>query len=493
MANHASTQTPFAPGDLRQAALFTAVFAVLYALFSHLYAFTDLRLIAKYSHFFPGQADVYGAVLSAYPDEIRRLTYPPLTYWIFGLWIKAGSMLFGLFRDTDWSAAVRTVDGLSQSSISRTELAYLKTLYLPFQLATAWFGARLIRPGGSWRDACDLLAQPVVFFTCAAMGQMDILPTFFCVLAVYCFQRGPARRWMIGGFLALSGGVLTKTYPILLAVLFGALFIHHPRWRRNALAGLAVFALAVSGALAVVWGPGLTRSFLLFQHMNYSFLIGLSNYHLTYKGYLATSALVFALLAWDRLKPAGRRVVGVVRIRWAWFQHPARFPLLFPWVALLAMLWVFLGRYWMPQYVLWLMPWLAIAPRAALHSGWNPQGAATILRRIPYLFSVLYFAAVPAVFSRTVDSSMYVHWKGGRTWGEAFPALGTYGFMGIHVLIVASSVLSLYILMRAGQPAEKPLGRPPTAEWTALWAHFLMAVLVLDLFMAWPILAGRWL
>src|SRR5690242_18950054 len=62
-----------------------------------MFASCDMSAIAYKAHYVAlGEWNVYEAVLAHNPSYLENVTYPPFTYWCFGVWIRIGHV-FGLF------------------------------------------------------------------------------------------------------------------------------------------------------------------------------------------------------------------------------------------------------------------------------------------------------------------------------------------------------------------------------------------------------------
>lgn len=167
-----------------------------------------LRIILSLSTFHPdmrtfdlaGKLVASGKVLNLYDFNLNLvvLNYPPAVYLFHGLF----SYLFKLL-------------GLSALNQPNINFLLLKLPYLIFDLL---IGIILYKLVGSNKKATLAFAlwmfNPVNLYVTYMLGQFDIIPTFFIILAVY-FVIKNKFKWAA---LAIGFGVAFKLSPIFLAV-----------------------------------------------------------------------------------------------------------------------------------------------------------------------------------------------------------------------------------------------------------------------------------
>ncbi len=165
-----------------------------------------LRIILSLITFHPdievfslsGKLVAAGNILNLYDFSLNSLVlnYPPAIYLFHGLF----SYLFKLI-------------GLSTINQPNINLLLLKLPYLIFDLLT---GVILFKLVGSNKKAVLAFAlwmfNPISLYVTYMMGQFDIIPTFFIVLAVY-FVTKNKLEWSA---LALGIGIAFKVSPIFL-------------------------------------------------------------------------------------------------------------------------------------------------------------------------------------------------------------------------------------------------------------------------------------
>lgn len=167
-----------------------------------------LRIILSLSTFHPdmqafdlaGKLVASGKVLNLYEFNLNSvvLNYPPAIYLFHGLF----GYLFKLV-------------GLSELNQPNINFLLLKLPYLIFDLL---IGIILYKLVGSNKKAILAFAlwmfNPINLYVTYMLGQFDIIPTFFIILAVY-FVTKNKLKWAA---LAIGFGVAFKLSPIFLAV-----------------------------------------------------------------------------------------------------------------------------------------------------------------------------------------------------------------------------------------------------------------------------------
>jgi hypothetical protein len=463
----------------RQPWLLGLALAALWGAASFFSCHNDLSYIAWISHFVPDTWDVYGAVGRVHEEHLAHIPYPPLAYWLIGIWMAAGRALFGLFQHPGWDLYMQSHGWQQALPLSAGECFFLRLLYLPFCLGTAYFLARLSPSGKPVpRLGALMLAQPILIFITFFMGQFDVIPVFFCVLAVFAFGRGPAPFPVVLGFLSLAAGTLMKNFPAALVPVYLALFLFKKTWRRGAVYGFLAYASAILLALHLVWGPALIKSCLQFREMNLDFLLGRTSTAGKFTDYLLILVLTGGLLAWRRgdARSLVRRVSDAL-------ADPARFRLTLLLLPLPVLGLILFGRLWHPQYIVWILPWVVLFGVLApwLFPAGHPAG--TMARRLPAFLTVAFFPAVFARFPKWVDSDLLLNKPPGATLGQflrPYEVLFTFIASCVLLWILITSLMALRrLLWEENLPsgAFDPEPPPERAAWFHLAGFLLLIVL----------------
>ncbi len=456
--------------------------AALGAAVSFFSCHNDTAYIAWVSHFVPDTWDVYGAVARVQEGHLVNIPYPPLAYWVFGVWMAAGRALFGLFQHPGWDLYM-AAHGMEQSlPLSPGECFFMRLLYLPFYLGMACLVARLTPSGKPLPGLAELsLTAPILLFITFFMGQFDVIPTFFCVLAVAAFLRGPSPVPVVLGFLSLAAGTLMKNFPATLALAYLALFLSRKEWRRGAVYGALAYAAAVLLVLHAVWGPALLKSCLQFREMNLDFLLGRTSTAGKFSTYLWILVLTGLCLVGRRRGPTSPRAV-FARVSGA-LGDPFRFRLMLLLLPLPVMGMILFDRLWHPQYVVWIVPWVilfsVLAP--AIYPAGHAAGA--LAARLPVFLTLAYFPAVFARFPKWVDSDLLLNKSGGATLGQFLrpqEVLLVFTASGVLLWILIASLMALGRLLREEKlPPGASNPAPPSAStsWYFLGGFLLLIAL----------------
>lgn len=187
--------------------------------------------------------------------------YPPLTLFTFGLWVKIinplsdGQFLSTLFEHLSW---VLTNRGLIW------HIFLFKLIYLPFDFGIGWLLWKSFKKDSERKQALLLwLFNPVVFYS-LAMGNFDLIPTFFVVLSLYFAQK----KQLLSSSLALGVGAAYKMFPLLFLPLIFVLS-KKPQLKLKVLfLGLAPLVLSI----LPFWNSAAFRSVVLFSPLTQKFL-----------------------------------------------------------------------------------------------------------------------------------------------------------------------------------------------------------------------------
>jgi uncharacterized membrane protein len=214
-----------------------------------------------------------------------------------------------------------------------------------------------------------LAIGPIVF------QQYDLFPAAMTLAAIYAFQRGRTTA----GWIALTAGVLTKVYPLLLFPLFAA-----PAWRARDRRAVLRAAFAVAATLLVVVLPLLvlaptslvsmiayhTERGIHMESLYGGLLLAADKLHLTHVGlYNRFGAWQVTGSAPDVLVPLSTVLLLAAlalayRHIWRQAAHHATGAALVITTAMVA------SKVLSPQYLIWLAPLLPLVDRRRRRSVW---------------------------------------------------------------------------------------------------------------------------
>lgn len=415
-------------------------FAAAAAAVGGLFAHDDLSFILWVGHFTAETLDVYGAVAGAVPEMLPAVTYAPVIYWLFGLWTELGRLLLGLY-DVPWDRPVY---------LPGVDYVWARLLLLPFHFALAWGSLQVLRGLGREPLAADsggarwwfLLLQPVALFVSFFMGQVDVVPAALTVCAVALLYQ----ERVVTAFVLLALATLTKNYPVFLTGIcaLGLIgFSPRPELRRRAVAGLAIYAGVLALPFALVWGPALRDSYLRLSNAGFVYrYLDLPWLEIDVYRYAAVVGLFLVVFS------PGLRAVLVEVGGAAWSRlrerslEPETVRRLVFWSFLAFLGCLFFNRVWMPQYMVWVMPWLSIL---ALHLA-DARGE----RRYLWLLlgmNLLYLAVVPLYWVGNVDTNIARFAKPSVTLGQL--AQGWLGIDKPPVLWMLFSAAFVVLALRA--------------------------------------------
>ena len=167
--------------------------------------------------------------------------YPPLTYFTLGFF----RLLIKPFEDPGFVPLIMQGAGEAfKSSLLHLHLFLYKLPYLFVDLALGFLVAALFVEGRKKRAAFWLwMLNPVSLYATFMIGQMDVLPVFFTVLALVLVGRGRNSLALI----SLGVGASFKMYPLFFvipaAVILGRTFGQKVKY---ALLGLAPFVVSIA-------------------------------------------------------------------------------------------------------------------------------------------------------------------------------------------------------------------------------------------------------
>lgn len=164
----------------------------------------------------------YVYLKSTFPD-IYNPYYPPAVFLIFSFFIfllrpllpelPALFSSFELWNFTWEGNTVHFADILSNHQLFRALFAFKLPLLL-FDFGIGWFLYQLLKHDSkkSLLSYKIWMLNPFVLHSGYALGQIDLIPAFLIIAAVYCISS--KRNYLAMGFLSVS--VLTKIFPLLL-------------------------------------------------------------------------------------------------------------------------------------------------------------------------------------------------------------------------------------------------------------------------------------
>lgn len=169
-----------------------------------------------------GEWNPYLFLKSSFP-QVHNPYYPPVIFYIISIFLFLFKSflpnldnLFSTYESwvfTQGGNTVNYADILQGYHLFRT-LFIFKIPYLIFDFGIGWLLFKILRPD----DRKSLSAyklwmlNPFVLHSCYALGQIDIIPAFFMMAAIYCIYLD--RRYWTMVFLTLSA--LAKMFPIIL-------------------------------------------------------------------------------------------------------------------------------------------------------------------------------------------------------------------------------------------------------------------------------------
>lgn len=254
-------------------------------------------------------------------------TYPPLAYFtlgIFGLILKP-------FFNADFSHRLAiNLPGILSDGRLFWHLFLTKLPYLFFDFGILVLLIKLFdEPKKKWLATVLWLFNPLVFYTSYMVGQFDIIPVFFTVLAVFLAKR----KFSFWAALALGVGAAYKMFPL--------------------------FFLPF---LAVVEGKEIKKSLGIF-------FVGLIPYVLTQAPFLGSASFRQNVLLsnqsqkmlFARMPVSGAEYLSLFLFFYVFLLGLAFWQKKDLWKWFLSVLLVFFGlTHYHPQWFLWITPFLVI-------------------------------------------------------------------------------------------------------------------------------------
>ena len=263
------------------------------------------------------------------------LSNPPLTYFTIASWIKLWR-LTGLLPTTGWNYFTT-----SQWNIVHPQrmLLLTKSLYLIFDMGTLWGLLKLVNQKQRFLVAAAWMLSPILLFDTYVMGQTDIFPVFWVVMALLAAKRGielPPSRWRWLSLLLLGIGGAYKLWPLILVPVF-SLVLARDFWRRIGMGLVGVFPLLLTSA------PYLThkafRIWVLKGH-NQNLIVGYWNSQDIIPYFVFYMSVLFALYFLDRKWTFNDLVLAGVALMFGLFT---------------------INRNWEFYWLLWMLPFSVLA------------------------------------------------------------------------------------------------------------------------------------
>lgn len=254
--------------------------------------------------------------------------YPPLAYFILGGYQSIVSPILGndfkkwLFDFSDNKYGYQNIFFY---------LFSLKFIYFIFDLFTGLLIYKLLSNSNKQKLALSLwFFNPINLYAISAIGQFDIIPTFLSVLSYFFWNK---KKTFLAG-LSLGTAIAFKTYPLL--------FLPFYLLTKESLKNKIVFLITSLGIYGITILPFINSR----EFQNDVLFSGLSTRIFQLKvtlldHQLSTFAILYLLL-----------VIGYIFLR-------SKIPLYIFFI--ISLLLVFSTARFHPQWIIWLMPFLALA------------------------------------------------------------------------------------------------------------------------------------
>lgn len=288
-------------------------------------------------------------------------TWPPLYYYTFGLYIiliqKLGLLNPKLF--TSSSCPVYTL------ILNQVFLFWAKLPFLMLHIASSWLFAQQFKTK-QFQWFLFWLINPITIFVSFMMGQFDIVPVFFLLLAFYFLSK---QKNIYLTALALGLGAAFKHYPFLLMIPFVVLVTRSLRDK-------FIFIFLVTIPYVLIMIPEFNKDFLRmlsFSENQKMLQSGLNIGGIYISIYIVLYAILTLLVLFEKQKN---------------FNNLIKYCLLFTII-------YFFTASWFSQRILFLLPPLF------LFAGKNKK----IFRLIPFLSLMFYIYTLvmyPGLFDHTL-------------------------------------------------------------------------------------------
>lgn len=296
--------------------------------------------IYEYLHNPPHNIGLYGTDF---------FTWPPLTYFLQGAFFVILKPLFNL----EFTKSL-TPENLFQSSEIFKHFFLLKVPYLVFDLLAAFVILKLFLKDRDKKLAFSLwIFNPITLYSAYMIGQFDILPTFFIILALYFAGKNKTLS-----LISLGVGGALKIFPLLL-VPFAAMILEKNFGKR-----IWLFILGLLPFLVTI-APFLTsqafRSVALFSAQSQKILFAAINVSGADVIYLFVFFYFFLLLYATKFSKDPKSLWKFFLAVFLVFYSLTNYhPQWFLWITPLFILLIIQNRAYWPQIAILLLSFLGI-------------------------------------------------------------------------------------------------------------------------------------
>ncbi|HWQ20324.1 MAG TPA: hypothetical protein VN455_11145 [Methanotrichaceae archaeon] len=422
----------------------------------------DLLLITWESHYIPlGHLNIYQFFYDNYPkiNYNGDVAYLPPIYFIMGIW-ESILALFGLLDIQNWH-------NLRDLYNTPSALFLLKMVYLPFDLLAGYFILKLVDEKDRWLAFALWMLNPVVIYVTYVWGQIDVIPAFFMILALYYAKNSAVfkgdssiDKYAALSVLALGVSACFKNFqlfliPVFVIVLSGKDIVRFIKLGAIGIVPYALCSLPFLGTPAFVQGvlmaPQDQRLFEMFfdaggAHRLYVFFI------------LLTLALFYLLhvetrMSFDAIWQYSFVVLSIFYMTTFW--HPQWYVWMVPFIILVALRRGWLMNFYlfsMAFFLLYILTWGNINGTGMFHplapvvaDLIGPQQLSPFYIKLVNMaqsaFAVLSLAAAYSLFKDGPGGSEPVHVQSRRK-----PLSSTYLYLAAPVVLLVLALMSSFLL-----------------------------------------------
>lgn len=262
-----------------------------------------------------GHWNVYQYLFNTYGDQTLHpvvwAPYMPLYYLVTAAWTGLLKLL-GIVDVGQWSFDTHSWY-IPHYLIS---IFMMKALYLPFDCTIGWAVSRMVRPGRRAIVWAMWALSPVTLVSVYMMGQNDLMPTTFVVLATLIGIRADEadsdstkRRWLVDAAALLLGvGAAFKSYPLFLILPFALVLERRTREiARFTILAILPFIFAIAPFLSshafrlgVLLNPEAQRIFATVPGLGPAGISPFVAGYVAFLGFLVHGRGTFAGPGWDR-------------------------------------------------------------------------------------------------------------------------------------------------------------------------------------------------
>lgn len=142
-----------------------------------------------------------------------NFNYPPAVHFFMGSFAIPMSLVVGEQFRFDFLTDIKETLG---SPALFLHLLTLKLPYLIFDLSIVFLLMKLfMERKEKFLVLCFWMFNPIDIYATYMMGQFDIIPTFFSVLAIYLIVKSQSQKFSYFASLSLGIGAAFKIYPLL--------------------------------------------------------------------------------------------------------------------------------------------------------------------------------------------------------------------------------------------------------------------------------------